>query len=124
MKKLALVLALIPAAAYADKDFIDGKGATFDCADDATVNINHGGGVYILKGACKEVNLNGADTKLTIEKVESINVNGASNKITLGEVGAIVVNGAKNTVTWKKSSAGAKPGVTVVGKNNKISKAK
>jgi len=124
MKRLAIMLALVPATAHADKIFADGQGGTHDCADDPVVEINHGKGVYTFKGACTSINLNGGESKVTIAKVESINVNGASNKITIGELGELLVNGDKNSITWKKAITGTKPNVIANGKSNKISKVK
>jgi len=123
---LASALFLVPAAAgYADKVFQKGKGATWDCAKDDVVEINHGGGTYTFKGACKEINLNGGSSKLTIESVASLNLNGAQNKVKIGTLGEIVINGAKNTVTYKKAANGAKkPDVTSNGIGNSVTRIK
>lgn len=125
-KLIVFALALIaPSLALADKNYTGGKGATWDCAKDPTVNINHGKGTYTFKGACKAININGGHNTLVIEIVESIDVNGASNVITAGSVDTININGADNKITWKKSKgAGDKPAVTTLGQNNSVTQGK
>ena len=126
MTKLLLALVLcVPSLALADKDFTGGKGATWDCAKDANVNINHGNGKYTFKGACKTVNVNGGHNTLAIETVETIDLNGASNTITADSVDTITINGADNKVTWKKSKGpDGKPTVTTLGQNNSVKQGK
>ena len=119
-----LLLVLAPLTAFADKNFQEGTGATYDCGEDPVVNVVHGGGTYTFTGACTEVNLNGGKLVVTIADVGTLNVNGASNKITLTEVGAININGAKNKVTWKKAKTGKKPAVATNGKGNAVTKVK
>lgn len=125
-KQLALVfvLALTPTLAFADKDFIDSTGGTYDCAEDPTVNINNGSGTFAFTGACKEINVNGSKLIVTVSDVEELNLNGTNNTVTADVVGAILINGVKNKVTWKKAKAGRKPSVTSNGKGNSVSKAK
>ena len=124
MFKIALLLALVPATAFADKIYDDDKGGAWDCASDPVVDINAGKGTYTFTGACTEVNLNGADVTLTAESIDAINVNGASNTVVVGTAGAINVTGDKNKVTWAKAKTGTKPKVAVVGTRNNIAKAK
>ena len=118
---LALVLTLSPSLALADKDFLSGGGATWDCASDPVVNVNTSKGTYTFKGACKAINLNGSSLTVTIESVDELNINGASNKVTVDAADAINVNGASNTVAWKKGKSGDKPAANVVGAGNKVS---
>ena len=124
--KLVIIslLALAPSLAIADKAFNTGKGATWDCAKDPDVAINHGKGTYTFKGACKTINLNGGESTIAIESVESLNVNGGKNKITVDAVDSLNVNGADNTITWKKGKSTDTPAVNTVGNGNKIGKAK
>jgi len=122
MKTLALILALIPAVAHADKD-LEASGI-HDCGTDAVVNIVNAGGTYTLTGTCTQVNINGGANTVTIDDVDELNLNGATNKITVTAVGAINVNGAKNSIKWKKAKAGKKPKVAVNGKGNSIAKIK
>lgn len=119
-----LLLVLAPLTAFADKNFEQGTGATFDCGEDPVVNVNHGGGEYTFTGACSEVNLNGGQLKVTIADVATLNLNGAMNKIALTEIGAIHINGTKNKVSWKKAKKGKKPAVSTNGKGNAITKIK
>jgi hypothetical protein len=121
MKTLLLTLTLLaPSLALADKTFTTGKGATVDCAKDPEVNINHGKGAYTFKGACKAININGGENKLTIDSVEALNVNGGSNTIDVGAVDTININGAGNKITYKKAVKGDKPAVNTIGANNKV----
>lgn len=123
-KALISMLVLLPATALADKDFTEGTGGTWDCAQDATVNINHGGGTFTITGACEAINLNGGSNKLTIESVDALNVNGAKNAITAGTLGSVNVVGAKNKIGWKKAKTGKKPSANVVGAGNSVYKIK
>ena len=124
MKVVIAALLLVPALAAADKDFQSGKGATWDCKSDPTVNINHGKGAYTFKGECKAININGGHNTLTIETVAELNVNGASNTITIDAVGAINLVGSDNKITWKKATSGDKPAVSTVGTGNSVNKSK
>ena len=117
----AVVCLASPVAAHADKVFRSGKGATWDCKQDPTVNINHGNGTYTLKGSCKAVNINGGGNKLTVESSEALNINGATNKVTVNAVDAININGADNTVTYKVAVHGDAPTVNKVGDRNVVS---
>ena len=103
MKKLALLLALIPVTAIADKNYNGGKGAVWDCAKDPIVKINHGRGKYTFKGACETIYLNGGQSKLTIESVGTLHVNAAQNTISIGTVDSINLTGAQNKITYKKA---------------------
>ena len=118
---LVLGCTLASSLALADKDFDSGSGASWDCGSDPTVNINHGGGTFTFKGACKAINVNGGGVTVAIESVDELNVNGASNKVTVDAVDAINVIGAQNAISWKKGKTGDKPAVAVVGERNKVS---
>jgi hypothetical protein len=120
---LVAALLLVPALASADKNFTSGKGTTWDCAKDPTVNINHGKGTYTFTGECATINVNGGHNTLTIARVKELNVNGASNTMTIDSVDAININGADNKITWKKA-AGDKPEVSTLGTGNSVTKAK
>jgi hypothetical protein len=124
MKLVIAIMMLVPALAAADKDFPGGKGATWDCKSDPTVNINHGKGAYTFKGECKAININGGHNTLTIEKVAELNINGASNTVTIDAIGAINIVGSDNKITWKKAATGDKPAVSTVGTGNAVTKAK
>jgi hypothetical protein len=113
-----------PRLARADKTYTGGKGATWDCKKDHTVNINHGKGKYTFKGECKEIHINGGDNTLKIESVDELDVNGGKNTITVGTVDAININGASNKVSWKKSKSADKPAIKTEGDGNKVTQAK
>lgn len=117
---ITLVTVIRPGTAHADRSFISGKGATWDCKQDPVVNINHGHGVYTLKGSCKTVNLVGGNNKLTIASSDELNINGGSNTVTIDAVDAINVVGADNTVTYKAAIHGDAPSISKLGNNNVI----
>ena len=121
---VTLVIALAPVLAHADKTFTGGKGATWDCAKDPAVAINHGKGAYTFKGACKSIRINGGENKLTIEEVDKLDILGGKNTIDVDEVEAINVTGADNTISWKKTKAGDKPSINILGKGNKVDQVK
>lgn len=123
MNKLALLIALVPLTAVAEKNYVGGKGGTWDCAKDPVVNINHGKGRYTFKGECEEINVNGGHGTFTIESVGTLNVNAAKNTISIGAVDTINVNGADNTITYKKSKGDDGVTVNSVGTGNKIAPA-
>lgn len=125
MKRLAFALLFVPALALADKSFTSEKSATWDCSKDPTVTIVHGNGKYTLKGACKDITVNGGHNTLVIETVGTLTVNGSSNTVTADSLDTATVTGSDNKVTWKKTAAaGGKPTVTALGQNNSISSGK
>jgi hypothetical protein len=122
MKRFVVLCSLLAApAVHADKNYLSGKGGSWDCGKDPVVNINHGSGTFTFTGACKQINLNGGSTKLTVASADEINVSGGSNTVTIDEVGTLNVNGANNTVTWKKAKSGSKPTISVNGVGNSVS---
>ena len=124
MKKLALLLLLVPALASADKSYNAETNVTHDCATDDDVSINVSEAVFTFVGTCKRISVNGAENKLTVETVKRITINGAENKADVAATDEITVNGADNTVTYKKGIKKAKPAVKVRGLNSKVTKAK
>ena len=125
MNRLSIaLLILVPLAAHADRDYTRGKGSTWDCAKDPTVNINHGNGKYTLKGACETINVNGGSNTLVIDQVDTLNVNGAKNVVTVRAIDTLNVVGAKNKITWKTAKSGDAPTQNVAGVGNSITKAK
>ena len=121
---LALVasLALVPSVAHADKDFAEGRGATYDCGEDGTVNILHSGGTYVLTGECRQVNIEGSNVRITIADVDQLAVNGSGNVIKLRAVDTILVNGSRNNVSWRTAKGGDRPTVAAYGDNNSIAR--
>ena len=121
MKQLLICgLLAFPALASADKNFMG--GGTHDCASDPIVNINASAGVVTLTGACKTVNINGADNKLTIASVGELNINGSSNTVDTDELGGANATGSNNKVTYKKAQKGTKPGWRAVGTGHSLTK--
>jgi hypothetical protein len=117
---LCLLLVVAPGVASADKNFLKGKGATWDCKKDPVVNINHGKGTYTFKGACTTINLNGGNSKLTVETVDELNVNGGSNTITVATLGAANLMGSKNKLTYKAAKEGDSANINVMGSDNVV----
>jgi hypothetical protein len=123
--KTLLLLLLVPASAFADKDFTSEKSATWDCSKDATVTINHSNGKYTFKGVCKDITINGGHNTLTTEGVTTLTINGASNAITADSVDTVAITGSDNKVSYKKSGGtGGKPAMSSLGQNNKVTAAK
>jgi hypothetical protein len=123
MKILIAALLCLPAVALADKTFTTEKSATWDCSKDASVTISRGNGKFTLKGACKDITVNGGHNTLAIEAVETLTINGASNTITADSVDTVSVTGSDNKITWKKAKGG-KPTVTSLGQNNAVTQGK
>jgi len=117
---LCLLLVVAPAVASADKNFVKGKGATWDCKKDPVVNINHGKGTYTFKGACSTINLNGGSSKLTIESVDALNINGGKNTVTVGTLGAANLMGSKNKLTFFFSNEAATANINTMGSDNVV----
>jgi len=117
-------LALAPSVASADKDFAEGRGATFDCGEDDSVNILHDGGTYVLTGACRQVNIEGSNVRLTIADVDQLSINGNGNIIKASAVGTVLINGNKNNVRWKTAKTGRRPSVATNGDGNSVAKLK
>ncbi|HEU0035352.1 MAG TPA: DUF3060 domain-containing protein [Kofleriaceae bacterium] len=117
---LAASLALVPAAAIADRSFNAETAGSHDCAKDPIVSINSSGGTFTLTGTCDLVSVNGADNKVTVEGAKKVSVNGSTNAVDIGAADRISVNGSDNKVTYKKSLAGGKPKVSSLGTGNKV----
>lgn len=122
--RLALLLVLVPAVAFADKTFSKGTGETWDCAKDAVVTIKTSKGTYGLHGECKRISISGGKNAISIETVAKLSVSGSGNSVEVEQVDAITVNGSSNTVTWKKAGTGDKPKVTIGNKSSKVTQAK
>jgi hypothetical protein len=122
--RLVLLVALVPAVAFADKTFTKGTGDTWDCAKDAVVNIKTAKGTYGFLGECKRIAIAGGKNAVSIATVGKLVVSGSDNVIDIEQVDAIVVTGARNKVTWKSASTGDKPKITAGSKTNHVEKAK
>jgi len=123
-KLIALVLALSPAIALADKDFNGGSGGTYNCDSDPVVNINVDGGRYTLLGSCSQINVNGSGVTLTIASTSQLAINGSRNSARVATVGTILIQGDKNAVVWKQSADGDTPTIAAVGSGNTVTKAR
>lgn len=121
MKALALACLLAaPSLASADKNFM--SSGSHDCASDPVVNINSSAGAFTLTGACKTVNVNGADNKLTIASVGQLNINGSTNAVDTEELGGANATGSGNKVTYVKAQKGSKPTWRAVGTGHSLTK--
>lgn len=122
---IVLGLSLGPATARADKDFTEATdGTDWDCATDATVNINYSKTAFTITGICTEVNINGSEVKLTALDIGTLNINGAKNAVKMNELGAVNINGTSNKVGYRKPKTGKKPKVASVGKGNAVTRVK
>jgi hypothetical protein len=119
---LGVLVALAPGAAAADKSFTAGKGATWDCGQDAVVSVSTSNGTYSFTGACKDVRIDGSGLTVSIDSVDKLAINGARNTVTVTTLGDIVVAGGKNTVSYATSIKGA-PGIRNLGRDNTIKEA-
>ena len=122
LKLAALILALTPSIALADKDFASGPGAIYDCGEDPVVNILHNGGTYVITGACTQINIEGSDVRLTVDDVDQLSVNGDGNTIKAAEVETILINGDKNSVRWTHAKSGHRPTVATNGSGNSVTR--
>jgi hypothetical protein len=117
---VVLLVALAPSLAVADKSYVDGHGATWDCAKDATVSILANGGSYTFKGTCKHVSISGNKNKVSIDKVAVLDVSGNENKVTATAAGEIDAAGNHNTVTYTNGLGHDAPTISNLGTGNKI----
>ena len=68
---LAMVLALVPSAAHAEKVFKKATNETWDCATDPVVRISQDKGTFGLLGECKRVTVSGKKNVVTIMSTTS-----------------------------------------------------
>lgn len=119
----AIVWAIAPTTARADKQFTRGKGTTWDCRKDPRVDIDHGRGTYRFTGKCATINVNGVENNLTIESVDTLTVNGSKNTVTIGTVDTVSVTGGDNKVTYQATKSG-KVTANTTGAENTIEQAR
>jgi len=122
--RIALVIALVPGVAVADKTFNKGTGETWDCTKDAVATIKTAKGTYGFFGECKRITIANGKNAVSIATVGKLVVSGSDNVIDVDQVDAIAVSGARNKITWKKAGTGDKPKLTPGSKTNHITHAK
>jgi hypothetical protein len=103
---IALLIAIAPMTAHADKQFTRGKGTTWDCRKEPRVDIDHGLGTYRFTGKCATINVNGGENNLTIESVDALVVAGSKNTVTIGTVDTVSVTGGDNKITYQTAKSG------------------
>ena len=114
---VGLLIVVVPGVAHADKHFLGGRGATWDCAKDPVVHIDSSNGKYQLRGPCTEIHVNGSHDALAIESVRELHVNGGHNVFAIASAGdAVHVNGASNSVHWTSGN----PEVHINGAHNDV----
>jgi hypothetical protein len=111
-----LAALLLPSLALADKHFMSDHGGTWDCASDPMVNIMTNDATYVLKGACKKIDVNGNHDTIHVEAAERVVINGNDNTVDAGKLVSLAING--NTNTFKAKSHVEQ--VSNSGKDNKI----
>ena len=110
---LALILALVPSVARAEKVFKKATGnETWDCATDPVVRITQDKGTFGLLGECKRVTVSGKKNVVTVMSTTKLAVSGSSNLVQVEDVGTIAVSGRSNQITWAKAKTGDKPKIT------------
>ena len=128
---LVVALLELPTVAMADEaappaDFSDSNATfTHDCSSNATVAFNSSSSKITVLGACDEIVINGASSKVSIVSAKKVVINGASNEVSIDAAGKISVTGSSNIVTYAKGLGKAKaPKVAKSGVGNKVSKRK
>jgi hypothetical protein len=73
----------------------------------------------------EDVFIDGASNTVTLTgPCRELQVDGANNKVTAEIIGSVSIEGANNLVTWKKALSGKKPKVTTDGAGNTVKQAK
>lgn len=119
---IALLIAITPMTAHADKQFTKGTGTTWDCRKEPRVDIDHGLGTYKFTGKCATINVKGSENKVTVESVDNLTINGSKNTVEIGTVDTVSVTGGDNKVTYQAAKSGNLTANTM-GAENTIQKA-
>ena len=123
MRRIALLIALLPAVAHADKVFKKAENETWDCATDPNVKITQDKGTFGFLGECKRITVVGKKNVLSIASATKVVVGGSGNLVQIDEVDTIAVSGKNNQITWGKAKKGDKPKITK-GKGNSVEQKK
>jgi hypothetical protein len=121
---LALILALAPAAARADRSYTTETQFTHDCDKEGDVSVNVSRATAVFTGTCAKISINGSENKVTIAAVKKLKVTGAKNTIDATAADEISTTGVGNSITYKKSVTGKKTAVKSPGLDNKITEVK
>lgn len=124
LSRILIALALLPAAARAEKTFSKGTSDTWDCAKDAVVTIKVSNGTYGFLGDCKRITVSGGKNAVSVATVGKLVVTGSDNRVDVEQVDSIAVGGARNTVHWKRAGKADKPKLSVHGKTNRAEQVK
>ena len=121
MKRLlAVLLALAPATAHADRISEAPAVVAIDCTTTKTVTITNGSGRYAITGACDKVAVSGGMNTIAIAAAKNLSISGSKNEITIDKVDKIAAIGSNNRVTYGGGLTLAKPKSASVGKGNVI----
>jgi hypothetical protein len=120
---LAVLLALLPATARAERSYTSEKAVTHDCTKEPEVAIAGGGGGYTLTGPCTKLTVNGNGNTIKAESVAKVTVAGSKNTVEVDAVDRLSASGNDNTITYKRGVTG-KPKVAAIGSNNKLNQVK
>src|SRR5688572_6476140 len=116
MRRIVLLLALVPSLASADKVYNDaGAKVAHDCDKDGNAIFNGSAASGAITGKCDKITVNGSTANLTIASVATLTVTGSMNEVTVDAVDRVSITGTKNTVSWKKGVSVAKPKVSQTG---------
>ena len=91
-----------------DEDLVlqdDGRTLEHTCGADQQIIVNGDSNVLTFHGPCKD-----------------LHVNGARNRITIDSVQAITANGDANQIQWAAGAKGKNPKVSSNGNRNNVSK--
>ena len=123
MRRIALLLLLVPTLGHAEKVFKKGTNETWDCATDPVVKIAQDKGTFGFLGECKRITVTGKKNVLSIASATKLVVGGSGNLVQVEEVDSIAVSGKNNQITWTKAKSGDKPKITK-GRGNVVDKKK
>jgi hypothetical protein len=113
--RLVLAALLVPILAFADKQLVDNKDATWDCKADPNVSVMGNNHTFRITGACNAITVDGNHDTVHIAHGETVTINGSHNTVDTGGADAVMVAGNDNTVSSKKEAY-----VQNIGKHNKV----
>lgn len=75
----------------------------------------------VLNCAGRAVSIRGNSQTVTLTgRCPQVSISGSGNTVRVAQVGKINVSGSRNTVYWTKGLTTAKPSLSVVGANNRV----
>lgn len=121
IRLVALLLVCAPALASADKTFVEGKGAEWDCKKDPVVSIVGNDAKYTVRGECKSISVAGNHNSVGILSTTTLVITGNENTVEVAAVDKISAPGNKNKVRYGKTVAAKTTAISNLGTDNSIS---